>query len=126
MTGLSDKASGSEQAKKTGPSSKLVTIYWRDIPAQVNAQVGRTRTQVVLHQRFQVAIDRAAMIAGKADADDYLAEWRRESVPCGDDLEAEAHAAAKQLEAAYPHLLLTRIADNGGIDLDKAYAPKPD
>lgn len=115
---------GSEQAKKTG--AKLVTIYWRDIPAQVNAQIGRNRSQVVLHQRFQVAIDRAAMIAGKADADDYLAEWRREARPCGDDLDAEAAAAAAKLEADYPHLLVARIADNGGIDLDKAYAPKAD
>jgi hypothetical protein len=108
------------------PGAKLVTIYWRDIPAQVSAQVGRTRSQVVLHQRFQVAIDRAAMIAGKAGADDYLAEWRRTSRPCSDDLEGEAAAEAIVVEAAYPHLLLTRIADNGGVDLDAAYAPKPD
>ena len=40
------------------------------------------------------------------------------------DLETEAAAAAKRLEADYPHLLLTKIADNGGIDLDKIYAPK--
>ncbi len=119
----SDVASGSE-ARRTG--AKLVTIYWRDIPAQVNAQVGRSRSQVVLHQRFQIAIDRAAMIAGKAEADDYLAEWRRESRPCGEDLEAEAVAAAAKLEADYPHMLVARIADNGGIDLDKAYAPKAD
>jgi hypothetical protein len=106
--------------------AKLVTMFWRDIPAQVNAQVGRTRSQVLLHQRFQVAIDRAAMIAGLAGSDDYLNEWRKESSPCGDDLEAEAAAAAKRLEADYPHLLLTKIADNGGIDLDKIYAPKED
>ena len=108
------------------PGAKLVTMFWRDIPAQVNAQVGRTRSQVLLHQRFQVAIDRAAMIAGLAGSDDYLNEWRKESEPCGDDLEAEAAAAAKKLEDDYPHLLLTKIADNGGIDLDKIYAPKED
>ena len=50
----------------------LITIYWRDIPAQVLARQGRTAHKVVLHPRFQVAIDRAAMRAGKKSASDYI------------------------------------------------------
>ena len=64
------------------------------------------------------------MIAGLAGSDDYLNEWRRENRPCSDDLETEAAVAAKNLESEYPHLVLSKIADNGGVDLNKAYAPK--
>ncbi len=43
----------------------LTTIWWRDIPAQVIAKDRRQAHKVVLHPRFQVAIDKAAMRAGK-------------------------------------------------------------
>ena len=39
---------------------KLITIYWRDIPAQVIGQQGRQRIKQELDRRFAVAIDRAA------------------------------------------------------------------
>ena len=58
---------------------KLTIIYWRDIPAQVIGQQGRTRHKKVLDARFAVAIDRAAMRAGKGSSHAYLDEWRRES-----------------------------------------------
>jgi hypothetical protein len=58
---------------------KRVLIYWRDIPAQVIVQRGRKREKAQLSQRFQKAIDRAAMRAGKGSSDAYLSEWRRES-----------------------------------------------
>ena len=43
----------------------LTTIWWRDIPAQVTARDGRRSSKIVLHPRFQVAIDKAASRAGK-------------------------------------------------------------
>lgn len=97
-------------------ATQLVTIYWRDIPAQVNAQAGRRRHQQVLDRRFQLAIDRAAMVAGKKTAQEYVAEWRRESRPCSDDLEAEATAEAQRIEAAYPRERLNELVDNGGLE----------
>ncbi len=57
---------------------KLTIIYWRDIPAQVIGQQGGTRFKKVLDGRFAVAIDRAAMRAGKGSSHAYLDEWRRE------------------------------------------------
>jgi hypothetical protein len=39
---------------------KLTIIYWRDIPAQVIGQQGRTRHKQELDRRFAVAIDRGA------------------------------------------------------------------
>jgi Virulence factor len=96
-------------------ANQLVTIYWRDIPSQVNAQAGRTRHPVTLSERFQIAIDRAAMVSGKAGSDDYINEWRRESKPCGDDLAEAATAEAARLEAEYDRVKLAALATNGGL-----------
>ena len=81
--------------------AQLITVYWRDIPAQVMAKEKRKTAKVQLTERFADAIDRAAMRAGKGSTDAYLEEWKKVSTPCGDDLEAEAQAAAKRLEEAY-------------------------
>jgi hypothetical protein len=97
----------------------LTTIWWRDIPAQVVAKDRRQAHKVVLHPRFQVAIDRAAMQAGKRSAGDYIEEWRREAKPCGDDLEAIANAEAARLEAEYTRDVLARLVAAGGVDLDR-------
>ena len=100
--------------------AKLITIYWRDIPSQIVAKSGRRSAKVRLANRFQDAIDRAAMRAGKGSSDAYLSEWRRDSRNCSDDLEAEAQAAGKNLyrqaylEAAGVGDL--RISVSGGTD----------
>ena len=96
----------------------LTVIWWRDIPAQVIAKDRRQAHKVVLHPRFQVAIDKAAMKAGKKTANAYIEEWRREGRPCGDDLEAEATGEASRLEAAYTKDVLARIVVAGGFDAE--------
>jgi hypothetical protein len=55
----------------------LTVISWRDIPAQVIVKRGREAAKVQLSQRFQEAVDRAAMRAGKGSSDAYLADWKR-------------------------------------------------
>ena len=82
--------------------AQLITLYWRDIPAQVIAERarGRKRAQakIQLSRRFAIAIDAAAIRDGADSTDDYLAEWRRsEPVECGNDLKAEASARAAAL-----------------------------
>ena len=93
----------------------LTILYWRDIPAQVIARAGRKSAKRELPLRFTEAIDMAAMRAGAHGTDDYLASWRRgDATPCGDDLEAEASAAAARLEADYdPDRLKALIANKG-------------
>ena len=66
--------------------ARLIASYWRDIPAQVTAQEGRSREKALLDARFQHAIDRAAMVADCTDSDSYVAEWRREEGGCDGDL----------------------------------------
>jgi hypothetical protein len=91
-------------------------IWWRDIPAQVTAKEGRSTARAQLSERFQEAIDAAAMRAGLIGTDAYLAEWRREARECGADLETEAAEEAEWLEAAYPDDVLERLVKADGRD----------
>lgn len=93
----------------------LITIYWRDIPAQVMAKKGRQRTRHKLSHRFQVAIDRAAMRAKKIEADAYLDDWRRESIRNEGDMQEMVQARAQQLEAEYDDTILEIIIRNKGM-----------
>jgi Virulence factor len=96
--------------------AQLIVVYWRDIPAQVIVKRGRVTAKRQLTERFEKAIDRAAMRANLRDTDSYLAEWRRaDPVDCGEDLEAAAAAAAERLEAEYDEVLLTSLVDKGGV-----------
>jgi len=97
-------------------AAHLVTIYWRDIPAQVTAQRGRSREKALLDARFQDAIDRSAIVAGLADADSYLAEWRRVTAGCNGDMAAVVAAEAARLEDAYPGDRLERLIRAGGVE----------
>lgn len=97
----------------------LTTIWWRDIPMQVSAKGGREAHRIVLHPRFQVAVDKAAMKAGKKAASDYIEEMRRSARECGDDLKAEAEAEARRLEAHYSRAVLARLIEAGGVDAEQ-------
>ena len=97
---------------------ELIVIYWRDIPAQVNAQEGRDRHQVVLGGKFQRAIDRAKRKAKIYTADEEVAQWRRESRPIAGDLAAEAQAAADAIDSEYRHERLGLLAYYGGWEAD--------
>ncbi len=91
-------------------------IWWRDIPAQVTAKEGRRSARAQLPERFQEAIDAAAMRAGLIGTDAYLGEWRREPRECGEDLEREVAEEAAWLDAAYPDDTLERLVRADGRD----------
>jgi hypothetical protein len=95
--------------------AELLIVRWRAIPAQVLVRAGRRTARRQLGLRFQEAIDRAAMRARLTGTDAYLEEWRRDApVSCGDDLEAEAQAAADRLEARYDDEALKSLVDACG------------
>ena len=95
--------------------ASLILVYWRDIPAQVIVKAGRATAKRELPERFIRAIDAAAMRAGAAGTEAYLADWRRSApVPCGEDLEAEASAAGAAIEAAYATPRLAALAASEG------------
>ena len=93
---------------------ELTIISWRDIPAQVTAGKGRNASRATLSERFQEAIDAAAMRAGLIGTDAYLQEWRRESRPCGDDLAAQVAAAVARIEQDYSDERLERLIRASG------------
>src|SRR3954468_23838128 len=105
--------------------ASLITIWWRDIPMQVIARDRRQAHKVVLHPRFQVAVDKAAMKAGKKSASDYIDEMRRDARECGDDLESEANTEAARLEAAYTKDVLATLGAAGGGGGRAWCAPPP-
>lgn len=102
--------------------AKLITVFWRDIPSQVMARKGRDTRKILLSQRFQEAIDRAAMRAGKGSSDAYMSEWRRETISCDNaDLEAAVQARAQELEAGFSEEdLLALIRAKGVADSEGA------
>ncbi|MDZ7823422.1 MAG: virulence factor [Ahrensia sp.] len=95
-----------------------IIVYWRDIPAQVIVKAGRRNVaKRELSLRFTEAIDMCAMRVGARDSDAYLAEWRKsDPVTVGDDLEAEAQAAADALEAAYNKERLVALVKGDGTE----------
>jgi Virulence factor len=95
-------------------SPVLTVIYWRDIPAQVTATDGERTARVQLPDRFQHAIDAAAVKAGLVDSDAYLEEWHRETRPCGGDLEREAATEAERLDVTHPQGELRALVRSGG------------
>ena len=106
----------------------LIIISWRDVPAQVIVKRGREVAKVQLSARFQEAVDRAAMRAGRGSSEAYLEDWRRSTPrPCGgDDLQAEAAAAAAHIEARYTDDDLERLIRAKGIDERLANAASSD
>jgi Virulence factor len=96
--------------------ASLTVISWRDIPAQVVVKRGRESAKAKLSERFQEAVDRAAMRAGKGSSDLYLAEWKRsDPKPCGDDIQQEAEAEAARIEARYSDEDLERLVRAKGL-----------
>ncbi|MDA0680700.1 MAG: virulence factor [Proteobacteria bacterium] len=100
---------------------KKTLIYWRDIPAQVVMQRGRSREKAQLSQRFHEAIDRAAMRAGKGSSDAYLSEWRRESsvIESGEELLDLANQEISRFEAEYSDERLLELIRNHGAEAEK-------
>lgn len=97
--------------------ASLIVISWRDIPAQVVVKRGRETAKVQLSARFQEAVDRAAMRAGKGSSDAYLADWKRsDPKPCGDDIHAIAAQVAAEIEARYSDEHLERMIRAKGLD----------
>ena len=94
---------------------EVTIVYWRDMPAQVIVGKGRRGSKAPLPERFEQAIDRAAMKVGARDSDAYLSEWRK--VPSGEREGAPdevAKAEATRIENEYDQDRLKALIDNDG------------
>src|SRR3982074_2901628 len=94
----------------------LTIMSWGGSPAQVVGKRGRETAKIQLSARFQEAVDRAAMRAGKGSSDAYLADWKRsEPQPCAHDIQNVVAATAAQIEARYTHEDLERLIKAKGL-----------
>ena len=99
----------------------ITHVFWRDIPAQVIVGKGRSGAKMPLPERFEQAIDRAAMKVGAKDDDAYLAGFHRVVVGEAEgDLREVAKAQAEAIEVAYDNARLKTLIDAEGHDLTKS------
>ncbi|MBM1309032.1 virulence factor [Sulfitobacter mediterraneus] len=94
---------------------EVTIVYWRDIPAQVIVGKGRRGEKRALPERFEQAIDRAAMKVGAEDTDAYLAEWRKAPPFTVEGNDAEvADSEAARLDTEYDRARIKALIDNDG------------
>ena len=93
----------------------VTVVFWRDLPAQVIVGKGRRGSKAPLPERFEQAIDRAAMKIGAKDSDAYLSEWRKAApYPVDGDPDAVAKAEAERLDNEYDQSRIKALIDNDG------------
>jgi hypothetical protein len=106
---------GDKAQQRNQPMPDVTIVYWRDIPAQVIVGKGRRASKRPLPERFEQAIDRAAMKVGAGDTDAYLAEWRKaDPVVVEGDPDAVADAEAARLDAEYDRDRIKALIANDG------------
>ena len=102
--------------------AQLIIVWWKDIPAQVILKAGRREQyKYQLDQRFEKAIDRAAMRGRDIDADAYLAGFKK-AAPVeiniegmqAEDMQDYVDNKGKSLEAEYSPEKLEVLIKNGG------------
>ena len=101
--------------------AKMITFFWRDIPSHVMYKAGREKHRKQLDPKFETAIDRAAMRAGKGSSDAYIAEWRRETKRLEGvrDPSKLLETQVQRLEREFSDEILEKTIKAGGIK------PKP-
>ena len=101
--------------------TKKTLVMWRDIPAQIIISRGRKKSKKILSEKFQKAIDRAAMTADRADSSAYLEDWHRieESLKSEKSIDQLVELEASLLETAYGNDRLDALIKAGGLSQEK-------
>lgn len=94
--------------------AQLTIVYWRDMPAQVIVKAGRKKESRKLEERFEQAIDMAAMRSGASETDAYLEEWRRDTSEVEGDIAEIADQTQASIESEYDQDKLKALIANGG------------
>jgi hypothetical protein len=87
--------------------------FWREIPTMVTARdTGGATAKAALPDRFQEAVDEAAMRQGLAGSDAYLDAWEQGPWQAADGSPDEVAARiAAELDAAHPAERLESMLD---------------
>lgn len=116
---MRERQAGKRTNRRRRGAPSINTISWRDIPAQLTARGGDQQSKVLLHARFQHAIDRAAAVAELTSTDDYVREWRTVATPLVEgDVSAQLDQLCADIEAQFPRERLEAFVANGGLDPD--------
>jgi hypothetical protein len=92
-------------------------LYWRDIPAQIKIRSGKERMNKPLSERFQEAIDEAAMRGRTTSTDEYLEEWHASDWHDSDqDAESLLKTLVEKVESDYSDDELRRLVVNNGFN----------
>ena len=95
--------------------AQVTIVYWRDMPAQVIVGKGRRGAKAALPERFEQAIDRAAMRCGAAETDDYLSAFRKAAPYEKDGADADVAAEeAARIDQEYTQERLKTLVNNDG------------
>ena len=95
--------------------AQVTIVYWRDMPAQVIVGKGRRGAKAALPERFEQAIDRAAMRCGAAETDDYLSGFRKAAPYEKDGADADVAAEeAARIDQEYTQERLKTLVNNDG------------
>ena len=95
---------------------KLITVFWRDIPSHIIFKTKSGKFKKQMSPRFEKAIDRAAMRAGKGSSDAYMADWRREIVKIKtDDPQSIVDQEIELLEQMFSNDFLEKTVKSKGI-----------
>jgi len=100
--------------------AELTVIRWRDIPMQVVARAADgTSARALLSDRFQEAVDAAAMVGGLIGSDDYTAQMAMDRREIDDDgMQAAVDEEAAELERAWSDDRLRAVIRTAGIRED--------
>lgn len=92
-------------------------MFWKDIPYAVRAFDDDGRSSKQLPDVFEAAVDKAAMVAGMTEQEDYQSgfRWGDEEERTG-KAETVATAVHDELVAAYPPNRLARMATGRAAD----------
>jgi hypothetical protein len=96
--------------------AELTVIRWRDIPMQVLARdEGGESARALLPERFQEAVDAAAMVAGLIGSDDYTEQMRMDTRECGADLRHEVDTETVKILSEWDEDMLKAAIRTGGV-----------
>lgn len=99
---------------------KLITVFWRDIPSHIIFKTKSGKFKRQMSPRFEKAIDRAAMRAGKGSSDAYMADWRRDIKNIeADNPQSIVDHEIELLETMFSDDLLEKTVKSKGIKKGK-------
>ena len=87
-------------------------MYWKEIPAQVQAEDESGQVSRPLDDRFQQGLDAVSMFDGSGGGDEYLVAWQwGEYGEMEGSAEEVAAAVAERFNKSFPKNFVARIRD---------------